>query len=165
MNGLWFIVFGLTALMIITGVGAIIFGCKSNKYAHAHKVAWEERTGFTKSDDEIRFERLANIHENLSIGFGVPSVISAICWVIFLLCAIFCPVSAKKEVAYFKHQKSYVESAVTNGSDLENIAITQVIIDQNEWLAHAKSRLDAWGRFSKYYGSGLEEVTPIIIER
>lgn len=169
MNGLWFIVFGFTALMIISGVGAIVSHVKETRHYNQYKKLFDKRFGYDIYDPRAKEERMHKhkyyIWEKWFLGFMTTFLISAATWFVLLLVSIFAPMGARKEVSYFKHQKSYVETAVVNGSDLENMAITQVIVEQNEWLARAKSRLDTFGRFSKYYNSGLEDVTPIIIER
>ena len=124
----------------------------------------------------------------ITIGLLVPTLIFVIlaivkrddwnvewyigCAVAFGILATFCailsiciPIAGKHEVEYFKHQSEYVATAVENGSDLENIAITQTIIEQNEWLAKAKAGLAVWGTWSMYYGTGVEELEPITINR
>lgn len=41
----------------------------------------------------------------------------------------------------------------------------QTIIEMNTWLADAKARLETFGVFSMYYGTGVEDLEPIVIER
>jgi hypothetical protein len=71
----------------------------------------------------------------------------------------------KKQIEEFKYQKEIIEEAVENGTDLENVSITQTIIEQNSWLAQAKADVDAFGIASFYYGLGVEDLEPIKIKR
>ena len=71
----------------------------------------------------------------------------------------------KKQIEEFKYQKEIIEEAVENGTDLENISITQTIIEQNSWLVQAKADVDAFGIASFYYGLGVEDLEPIKIKR
>ena len=93
------------------------------------------------------------------------AIICGVVCAFFVALSICAPIDAKREVEYFKYQSEYVATAIENGSDLENIAITQTIIEQNEWLAKAKSGLATWGTWSMYYGSGVEELEPITIDK
>ena len=94
-------------------------------------------------------------------GFIITCLVS----VAFVTLSITLPIKGKQEVEYFRHQSEYVATAVENGSDLENIAITQTIIEQNEWLANAKADLAVWGTWSIYYGTDLEELEPIVVRK
>lgn len=95
------------------------------------------------------------------VSFVTSGIIS---WVSFLI-ALIAPAAAKREVRKFNIQKEYVQMAVINGEELENIAITQTIIEMNTWLADAKASLETFGTFSMYYGTGVEDLEPIVIER
>jgi hypothetical protein len=95
----------------------------------------------------------------------VSFIISGVLTGVSLLIGLINPVVAKKEISEFNIQKEYIQMAVINGNDLENIAITQMIIEQNTWLADAKASLETFGAFSRYYGTDLEDLEPIVIER
>lgn len=79
--------------------------------------------------------------------------------------AIFVPIECKKELVRFEQQSEYIAMIVENGTDLENIAISQTVIEQNEWLAGAKADIEIYGCWSGYYGLGIEELQPITIKR
>lgn len=95
----------------------------------------------------------------------VSFIISGVLTFASLLIGLINPVIAKTEIRKFNIQKEYVQMAVINGNDLENIAITQTIIETNTWLAEAKARLETFGAFSRFYGTDLEDLEPIVIVR
>lgn len=87
------------------------------------------------------------------------------CSAIALVFAIFiggCAVAIRhemiQEVATYEETRLMVTQSVENGSDMENIGITQTIIEQNHWLAEAKSSLKLYGMWSMYYDLGIENM-------
>lgn len=66
--------------------------------------------------------------------------------------------AAAVEVMVYEETRQMVTQCIENGSDMENISITQTIIEQNRWLAEAKSSLKFYGKWSIYYGLGVEEM-------
>jgi hypothetical protein len=161
MIGWWYVAF------ICIGVAAIALVITANiklKYRKWSKIY--DDTG-RQYDLDLREEAREKkfYYFNADVGPLAVLAISGGLGLIFTLMSIFMPISCKWDVAYFKEQKAYVESAVANGTDLENIAITQTIIDANTFLAEAKADLRTWGVFSGYTGTDLEELTPIMIQR
>lgn len=73
--------------------------------------------------------------------------------------------ATKSNIIEFEHQKEMIEQTVENGTDLENIAITQTIIEYNQWLAEAKASKEIYGIFSLYYGTDVDNMQPITIKR
>lgn len=172
MYGLWYVTFGFLAIAAVVGGLWIYFnrmwdkwfyeGVRlKNEWFHCHEY---DKSMELKSAHEQAIST-CNSYETREVVSGVICILSIIIGVVFALLSIFLPIGAKRDVEYFKCQSEYVEMAIENGTCLENIAITQTVIDQNKWLADAKSHLATWGTWSRYYGSGLEDLDPIIIER
>lgn len=91
----------------------------------------------------------------------IAGVFIAIATLIFCLVAIFNPISAKNKYNKFQEQKVIIEQTIENGTDLENIAISQTIINYNNWLAGAKASKKTYGIFSSYYYLDLDKLQPI----
>lgn len=177
MFGLWYITFGCLALVAVSLIFGII-AYKAEKhhekrayaaYSQRQRLGWiddPDRSKRTELDDLQREEEhKESMCETCAIvGFGV-SIVAGVASFILLLVSIFVPITARAEVNYFIAQKEYVELAVENGSDLENIAITQTIIEQNTWLSQAKASKCTYGVFSRYYGVDLDVCEPIVIKR
>lgn len=178
MHGFWYITFGCLALVVIGLVVGFVLQKTAKKYLKLYKDTYAEKikyvTSFAVSDvkkyDELneQCEEYDLLHDRYDdseyIGWGITIFSGAIA-ITFLLCSIFCPLAGKREANYFVAQKEYVELAVENGEPLENIAITQTIINQNTWLANAKASKATYGCFSKYYNVNLDDLEPIVIDR
>lgn len=177
MYGLWYITFGFLGLAIIGLVVGFVLKSKYNYYNKLYKAVrkakemeyakentdWDKYKELDKLVDQ-HYESKFKYQESDWIGWCTAIAAGFISFVL-LLCSIFCPLTARREANYFMAQKEYVELAVENGKNLENIAITQTIIDQNKWLANAKASKATYGCFSKYHGVDLDSLEPIVINR
>ena len=179
MWNLWYITFGLLTLFVVglaIGIALTIRVCRYRKLANDTEVeievekerAWHQM--LTNQEKIKELKRLKDKYEKIYInttpfiGWGI-AIISGVFSFLFLLTCIFCPVGAQKEVNYFIAQKEYVEMAIKNGSELENVAITQIVIEQNQWLANAKASAQTYGAWSVYYGIDFSQLSPIEIKR
>lgn len=175
MWNLWYITFGLLFLFVVgiaIGIALVI------KERHHRKLvndienniitAWHQP--LTNREEIKELSRLKDKHEKIcinttpGIGWGIATI-SGCFSICFLLICIFFPIGVRKEVNYFIAQKEYVEMAIKNGSELENVAITQIVIEQNQWLANAKASVQAYGAWSSYYGIDFSKLSPIEIKR
>lgn len=195
MYGLWYINFGLIfiSLILISINIFIVFKVKyyekkikkcKTKRDELTKNKWVKNgTAFSQFDitdkewevwkelnDKVteytnKETKLKDIFDNkMTTTWAVMIGLLTIIVALTLICILF-PFEAKREANYFKAQKEYVEIAIENGEELENIAITQEIIKQNQWLAKAKASVETYGCFSMYYNINFSELTPIVISR
>ena len=70
---------------------------------------------------------------------------------IAILISIVAPTSASLEIARWEEFLPMAETAIANGSNTDNFAITGNIIDYNTWLAEARASLKSFGCWSRYY--------------
>lgn len=70
---------------------------------------------------------------------------------IVILISIISPMSASMEIAKWEEFLPMAETAIVNGSDTDNFAITGNIIDYNTWLVEARASLKTFGCWSRYY--------------
>ena len=70
---------------------------------------------------------------------------------IAILVSIIAPLSASIEIATWEEFLPMAETAIANGNDMDNFAITGNIIDYNTWLAEARASLKTFGCWSRYY--------------
>lgn len=179
MHGLWYITFGCLALVVIGLIVAFVLQKTAKKYLKLYKDTYAEKTKYITSFDDLgikKYDELSAqckeydlLHDKYddkdTIGWAI-AVLAGFASLVLLPCSIFCPLAGEREANYFVAQKEYVELAVENGKDLENIAITHTIIEQNEWLANAKASKATYGCFSKYYNVDfLDDLEPIVVER
>lgn len=170
MWNLWYITFGLLTLFVVGLAIGIVLVIKERHY---RKLAEDTENDIRESrvwEKICELEKLKEkykkiyINTNPFIGWCI-AIFGGVLSVCFLLMCIFCPVGARKEVNYFIAQKEYVEMAIENGSELENVAITQIVIEQNQWLANAKASAKTYGAWSVYYGIDFSDLSPIEIKR
>lgn len=57
----------------------------------------------------------------------------------------------RKELNTWKHKYEMIQLVEENGSETENVALSQTKIEFNTWLSEAKSSLDYYGNWSGYY--------------
>ena len=170
MYGLWYITFGCLALGIVGLILGIIFKKLARYYWRRYKESYNEYHKTWPSDDKIKYQYMKYdlLHDKWEykeyIGWGI-SILMAIAVMVLIPLSIFEPLSAQREANYFISQKEYVEMAVNNGEGLENIAITQTIIEQNKWLANAKASKATYGNFSRYYNVDLDSLDPITVRQ
>ena len=174
MWNLWYITFGLLLLTVIGLTIGIVLHNAAKKYLKLYKATYNEAREClyidTVKSAELRqqYQKYDLLHDSYDgadiIGWAIATF-GGILFICFLLICIFVPVGARKEVNYFIAQKEYVEMAIANGSELENVAITQIVIEQNQWLANAKASVQTYGAWSKYYGIDFSKLSPIEIKR
>lgn len=187
MFGLWYITFVFVAISV--SLFAYITINKARKKYYVGKRNYYEQqidalssSGLRNSywlpkEDLEKFEELKN--EQDKFGEKIKKIrelddnvivlaLTTLCsTVAVILCVIsfVLPITAQSEVNYYIQQKEYVELAIENGEDFENIAITQIVIENNEWLAQAKASKLTYGCFSRFYNIDLSNLEPITIQR
>lgn len=153
MFGLWYIFFGFIGIAVISLI-LLVVAKKLEDYFY-----YKSRRCFDK--DYKKYE----IWEGVATPSLVTAVLTGIISLFLLGICIFVPIEAKNEIATFEYQKEFIEVAIEDGNELENIAITQTIIEQNQWLSKAKASLNTYGCFSAYWGQGIEDLEPIKVGR
>lgn len=71
----------------------------------------------------------------------VTAILSTFLTVVLVVISICLPLKAKKEIREFEYQKQIVEESVENGTQIENIAITQTIIEKTSGYPRQKPTL------------------------
>jgi hypothetical protein len=82
---------------------------------------------------------------------------------ILTLCAIFVPMGAAREVAYWSEFTPMVENVISNSNSLQDVGITGKVVEYNSWLAEARSSQEVYKNFSSYYGIDLSSLEYIKI--
>ena len=175
MWNLWYITFGLlflTVIGLIIGFALTIRVRRYRKLTDDVEVELVTMVGYSyeerKRIKELRAlrDKYHKIYINTEPFIGwVIAVTAGSLLFILLLCSILFPLDAKREANYFMAQKEYVEMAIVNGSELENVAITQIVIEQNQLHANAKASVQTYGAWSMYYGIDFSKLSPIEIKR
>ena len=184
MYGLWilFIVFAIVSAV------AFIIGALSNtvyhKYRNETMYSYQYGAGrwdtshYTGSDYDKRrvkeedipkyekaYKRMKcwdKLNDNYFV-FYIVGTIACIATVILLFCAIFNPIRATEEVAYWSEFAPMVENLIEDSNGYQDVGITNKVIDYNSWLAQARSSQEIYGNWSSYYGIDLSQLKYIKI--
>ena len=135
MYGMWWIFIGIIL------IGIIIFGI----------TVIVNRIKYGEFDTDDWFGGLSSL---------VVCSIVALC--IFLPLSILCPLDAKKEVLKYKKNYEMIQSVMENGTEYDNIAISQTLIEYNTWLSEAKADKEFWGNWSVYVYEDLDSLEYIV---
>ena len=84
------------------------------------------------------------------------SVITLIAAILFGSAPIALRFEAKAEIVQFEETREVVMVSAESGTNLENVGITQTVIDCNKWLAEARASVKTYGLWSVYHGLGVE---------
>jgi hypothetical protein len=179
MYGLWILVIIFAPITI----AAFIMGALSNTMYHKYRndtmYSYQYMAGhwstdhYTGSDydkrhikeEDIpkyekaykRMKRWDKLNDNYFI-FYIIGTIACIVTVILLFCAIFNPICAAQEVAYWSEFVPMVENLVEGSNGYQDVGITSKVIDYNSWLARARSSQEIYGNWSSYYGIDLSQL-------
>lgn len=98
-------------------------------------------------------------------GWGALAAAAVVALGVLLPLCIFLPIKAHEKVIKYKYDYEMVQEVVLNGKDLENITITEKILEYNNWLSEAKADKETWGNWSIYYKEDLDSLRPIVVSR
>ena len=123
----WWILLGVSAVILIIGIILWIVGANSHKYYDNKEEA----------------------------GMALTFLGGAIAIIMFAVC-IVCTLGHKMDVENFKRQKEYIETVVPTLPNTDNFALTQKRIELNEWLYNAQYSKENYPFFSLYPDEVLE---------
>lgn len=95
--------------------------------------------------------------------FYIIGTVACIAMVILFFSAIFTPLGAADQVAYWSEFAPMVENLVDNSTGYQDVGITNKIVEYNSWLARARSSQEIYGNWSSYYGIDLSQLQYIQI--
>ena len=75
---------------------------------------------------------------------------------VFCLCTV--RICEKNNCRTFNETKVMVVEVAKDAEALENMGLTNSVIEYNMWLAKAKANAKAYGAWSLYYGLGVEDM-------
>ena len=180
MFGLWYIVIVLAIIatvLIALGSSVERFRDKYEKNLKYVENGYPESyRGYSYQKKCIPAEELSTYETNLKkyefwndmycedanewlCGLGIFFAIVAVA---FIFVAIFVPLGAQAEAAYWQEFVPMVESTISGSDSLQSLGITEDIIEYNKWLSRARSDQAFWGNWSQYNGidlSGLKYIT------
>ena len=185
MYGMWIlaIIFG------IIGVGLTALACLLSNawkvrskytYKYTGEGGWTDDYVFSASDADKRrlseedynkyfkqYKRYSKLYEfycnDADVACGIIGVLLIAAAIGLILAAIFVPMEATREVAYWSEFAPMVENLIDNSTDFQGVGITEKVIEYNSWLAKARSSQEIYKNFSAYYEIDLSALEYIKI--
>jgi hypothetical protein len=133
-----------------------------NSQRDRDKLTEEEYIEYLEKYKKYQFWKKVNCNGDLIVPF-VVGVILLIAAFILIFVAIFVPMGAASEVAYWSEFAPMVENTMIDSNPLQDIGITEKIVEYNSWLAKARSSQEIYKNFSVYYGIDLSALEYIKI--
>lgn len=90
---------------------------------------------------------------------GLVAIVCLVCAFVLLNVCVCCTLEYQKEVQVYVQQKEYIEKYVADDS-MENAALTQKIVELNEWLYTAQYNVRRYGGWS-FYDESVLDLEPI----
>lgn len=78
--------------------------------------------------------------------------------IIITIPIVFGRIEATKKIECFEETRNMITITVDNNDETENFGVTQAIIEKNTWLVGVKTSVKKYGRWSLYYGLGIENL-------
>lgn len=133
-----------------------------NSQRDRDKLTEEEYAKYLKKYKKYQLWKKINRDGDLIAPF-VIGLILLIAAFILIFVAIFVPIEAAREVVYWSEFAPMVENTMLGSDSLQDIGITEKIVEYNSWLAKARSSQEIYKNFSSYYGIDLSTLEYIKI--
>lgn len=137
----------------------IVFGVLAIVFAPIAVVAKRKRDEYNVMD--YKWDKF----DNTRIAFSALTIFCVVALITSLIITPIVLVDSKAEYEEFLLTKEIVQEAYENGTELDNISMTQTIIEKNEWLTKAKANKKTKGIWSVYYYIDIDNIEPISIKR
>lgn len=164
MYGIYIIATAFAGVATIIGIIALTLWALSKKYGKKYErayVIYRKQYDAKSEGDCAKYEEK---EETFSGGAVVLMVAFLVCLSLALVFAVGSAIALKNaeaEYEQFLATQDVFEQVYVADNELENIKLTETIIEMNHWLVQAKANKKAYGWFSKYYFLNVEDLEPI----
>lgn len=157
MYGPWILAIIFSSLAVVFGTIMIITYRFSIKYERIFlKLPWGNKK-------EAYYKKMRDGYDYANTVFLALTFLCIGILIITCMVGGLAPFVAKRDILEFEEYKIVVEEAYTNGTNLDNIGMTETIIGYNKWLARAKTNKKLHGNFSRYYKYDIESMEYISV--
>ena len=126
------------------------FGWRNKEECEKIKEGYETSLKEWKENEPLALKIYNAIPQWIDTTIFVIWIISIVSLVLTGLVVTICVLSDAQAINQWKEVYVMVQQIVNNGSDLENIAISQTKIEYNEWLTNAIANLRTYGNWSSW---------------
>lgn len=153
MYGVWYIVIASAVIALALVLLAVVSDKKSTKWNKIYsKIPFEAKDHLRRAIFKIDF------YEYLRYVCIAIIIAAAIVCILGMLFAIINPISANIEYKTFIENAKNIEYVYDSGSNYDNIAISNKVIELNTWLAQARADVELFGCMSMYYTVDLDSI-------
>lgn len=169
MFGFYIIAIALAGLAVTFGIATLIEYVLKKHYEVKFDEAEKKYMAFSWADPEKKtlgkeYElyryKLNKTGEDVKPLFAI-FVTLAIITVFFAFGSGMSLKSAERKYAEFVATQEVFEQVYEAENELENIKLTEDLIEMNQWLIQAKASKQTYGIFSRYYDLDVENLQPI----
>lgn len=165
MYGIYIIAIAFAGTATIFGILALILWALSNKYEkkyeRANAIYWEHNYDPKYAEDRNKYAKKETTNHD---GAKVSLFVFVVCITLaitFAVCGAIASKAAEAEYEQFLVTQDVFEQVYVAENELENIKLTETIIEMNHWLVEAKASKKTYGCFSRYYFLNVEDLEPI----
>ena len=165
MYGIYIIAIAFAGAATIFGIVMVILAVLSNKYEKKYERAdaiYREHNYDPKyAEDRYKYAKKETTnHDGANVSLFVFVVCIALA-ITFAACGAIVVKSAEEEYEQFLATQDVFEQVYVAENELENIKLTETIIEMNHWLVEAKASKKTYGCLSRYYYLNVEDLEPI----
>lgn len=165
MCGIYIIAIAFAGAATIFGIVMVVLAALSNKYDKEYERAdaiWMEHDyGSKYAKERNKYAEKAGTTSGRAKAFLFVFVACISFAITFAACGAIVVKSAEEEYEQFLVTQDVFEQVYVAENELENIKLTETIIEMNQWLVEAKASKKTYGRFSRYYYLNVEDLEPI----
>ena len=165
MYGIYIIAIAFAGAATIFGIVTVILAALSNKYdkefERAHAIYREHCYDSKYREERNKYAEKAETTSGRTKAFSFVFVVSISLALTFAACGAVAVKSAEKGYEQFLATQDVFEQVYVAENELENIKLTETIIEMNQWLVKAKASKKTYGCFSRYYFLNVEDLEPI----
>ena len=164
MYGIYIIATAFAVGAIICGSIALILWALLKKYDKeldsVIKIYLRSFDAKSAKDREKCAKKTANTSDSAT-AFLVSFLVCIFIALIFAVSGAIALKGAEREYEQFLATQDVFEQVYDAENELENIKLTETIIEMNHWLVEAKAGKKTYGYFSRYYFLNVEDLEPI----
>lgn len=164
----WSVAIISASIIILSVVTIIIVDLYGKQLENTRDYFWGERNRSDYHNISWRVADAKYCKYKPEVGYWICSImigLFAFALLIGIGVGIAHEVQPKHELIQFEETKAIVEQAYENGAGFDNVAITQMVIEKNQWIADVKASLRKYGKWSIYWGFDIDSVEPIVLHK
>lgn len=165
MYGIYIIAIAFAGAATIFGIPTLILWALSNKYEKEYERAdalfMEHNYDLKYAKERNKYAKKAETTSDRTKAFLFVFVVCILFAITFAACGAVAIKGAEADYEQFLATQDVFEQVYVAENELENIKLTEKIIEMNQWLVEAKASKKTYGCFSRYYYLNVEDLEPI----